>query len=52
MKLEGKLKLSGFEGLYEINGGPSDFLGDPPQDPRFLASLGAIVGKAPSLICS
>jgi hypothetical protein len=24
------------------NGGLSDFLGDPPPDPRFLASLGAL----------
>jgi hypothetical protein len=24
------------------DGGSSDFLGDPPPDPRFLASLGAL----------
>jgi hypothetical protein len=33
-------------------GESSDFLGDPPPDPRFLASLGALSGRALSLPCS
>jgi hypothetical protein len=34
--------------MYEFM--TSYFLGDPPPDPRFLASLGAVVGRAPSLL--
>jgi hypothetical protein len=32
----------GLASLDQPAGGSSEFLGDPPPDPRFLASLGAL----------